>query len=91
MPDQPAPISAVQPPDSTQYSSSNFIPRSASSQLQSPAQKPPQQAQMPKNEPSQVYQPSEDPDSNPFMNGDDGDDGDGYVYVKCLFVLDYGS
>lgn len=66
LPDLPPPISAVVPPDMPQYSSTS-IPRSASNQL---VQAAPRQ-DIPRQEPT--YHPSEDPDSNPFMNGDGAD------------------
>ena len=83
LPELPPPVAAVEPPESQRFSSMSSLPRSGSNQFQQqnnhvPEQYSAQPAVSPVHEQSvsspQVYHaPSDEPDSNPFMNGDDDD------------------
>ena len=86
LPELPAPVAAIEPPESQRFSSAGSISRSGSNQFSSQSSHiseryDSQPTVSPVNEQSvaspQVYHPTEDPDSNPFMNGDDDDDIDG--------------
>lgn len=68
-------MSAVEPPESQRYNSTTSLPRSNSNQLMQQQQQnaPAAPVVSPVQEQPVEYQPSEDPDSNPFMNGEDED------------------
>jgi len=83
LPDLPAPVRAVEPPENQRFSSNSSIPRSGSSQFQQQTNtlyEPASQQSVVPVQSQQVasYQPNNEPEeSNPFMNGDDDDDVDG--------------
>ena len=80
MPELPPPVAAVEPPESQRFSSNSNISRSGSNQFTQNNHVPERYNSQPVVSPvheesvssSQVYHlPSDEPDSNPFMNGDD--------------------
>ena len=62
LPEQPTPVSAIEPPHSN-------------SPIQSASQAQTYSATVSNGAAGSVYQPTPDPESNPFMNGVDSKDG----------------
>jgi len=68
-------VSAVEPPESQRYNSTTSLPRSNSNQLMQQQQQQQNASPAPvvspvPEQPVSAYHPTEDVDSNPFMNGE---------------------